>query len=190
MPVATWRRRFAVLLVATSLGLIATACGGDGESKADAAARSSSARAAAATLVQQGLDQLTAGDTVSARASFENVLAVDPDNVYGHFNLGVIAQQAGDIATAMTSYDAALAIDDTFAPALYNKAILTEALDLDAAVELYRRTVAAEPTMAAAHMRLGFALVHLGHKPEGRTYLARGVQLDPTLEDAEPPSYD
>jgi Tfp pilus assembly protein PilF len=167
-----------------------TGCSADDESTKDAQARASSISSATGALVQQGLDQLAAGDAIGAKASFEKVLALDPDNVYGHFNLGVIAQQKGDRTTAMTSYDAALAIDAAFAPALYNKAILTEAIDLKAAVDLYERTVAAEATMAAAYMRMGYALVHLGRKSEGRTYLARGIQLDPTLEDAEPPTYD
>jgi Tfp pilus assembly protein PilF len=178
---------FAALLLTATLG---TACSSDGDSKKDADAQASSGTSAAATLVQQGLDQLAAGDTATAKTTFENVLAVDPDNVYGHYNLGVIAQQAGDDEAAMTSYDAALAVDDAFAPALYNRALLTEASDLDAAVELYKRAVAADPTMAAAFMRLGFALVHLGEQDEGATYLAQGIKLDPSMKDVEAPSYD
>jgi Tfp pilus assembly protein PilF len=178
----------AALLLTAAL---VTACGGDdGGSKEAADARASSTTSATATLVQQGLDQLAAGDAATAKTTFENVLALDPHNIYGHYNLGVIAQQAGDDQTAMSSYDEALAVDDGFAPALYNKAILTETSDLGAAVELYRRTVAADPTMAAAFMRLGFALVHLGKKDEGATYLGKGVELDPSMADVEAPSYE
>ena len=108
-------------------------------------AEASSAAAAGDALVKKGLEQLAAGDTAGAQATFEKVLTIDADNKYAHFNLGVIAQQAGDDETAMTDYDAAIAADDAFAPALYNKAILTEPTDLDAAVVHYRRTVAADP---------------------------------------------
>jgi Tfp pilus assembly protein PilF len=166
----------------------AAACSGD-DSPKDADAKASTA-AAATSLVQQGLQQLKGGDTAGAQASFEKVLTVDPDNKYAHFNLGVIAQQGGDDETAMTDYDAALESDDAFAPALYNKAILTEHSDLQAAVDLYKRTVAADPKMAAAYMRLGFALVHLGRKDEGAGYLGKGVSLDPSMADVEAPSYD
>ena len=176
-------------VLALLLALTASACSGD-DSKKDARAEASSAAAAGDALVKEGLEQLAAGDTAGAQATFEKVLTIDADNKYAHFNLGVIAQQAGDDETAMTDYDAAIAADDAFAPALYNKAILTEPTDLDAAVELYRRTVAADPEMAAAYMRLGFALVHLGKKDEGAKYLGKGVSLDPSMADVEAPSYD
>lgn len=168
----------------------AAACGGDDESTKDAAASASSTAVAGDTLVQQGLQQLAGGDTAGAQATFEKALTVDPDNVYAHYNLGVIAQQANDSKAALAAYDAALAADDAFAPALYNKAILTEPSDLAAAVDLYRRAVAADPKMAEAYMRLGFALIHLGKKDEGATYLGKGVQLDPSMADVEAPSYD
>lgn len=184
-----------LLAVLALLGvLVVTGCSGDdgddGGGGSPSSPTSSAGLSAAATLVQQGLDQLAAGDAATARSTFENVLALDADNVYAHYNLGVIAQQSGDDTQAVASYDEALASDDAFAPALYNKAILTESDDLRAAVELYRRAVAADPTMAAAFMRLGFALVHLGEKDEGATYLAKGVELDPSMADVDAPSYD
>ena len=176
--------------VAASLLLLATlgGCGGDGSEDADAEA--SSQAAAVDALVQEGLDQLGAGDTEGATSTFGKVLDVDGDNKYAHFNLGVIAQQAGDDTTAMTEYDAALQTDDAFAPALFNKGILTEGADLEDAVALYERAVAADPEMAAAYMRLGFALVHLGREDEGEDYLGKGVALDPAMAEVEAPSYD
>jgi Tfp pilus assembly protein PilF len=174
------------LLLVSALG---AGCDRDGDSKDDASAGASSTAAAADALVQQGLDQLAASDTAAAKGTFGNVLALDPGNVYAHYNLGVIAQQAGNDKAAMTAYDAALSSDDAFAPALFNKGILTESTDLEAAVDLYHRAVAADPTMAAAFMRLGFALVHLGEKDEGAKYLGKGVQLDPSMADVEAPSY-
>lgn len=174
----------ALLLALTTV----SACSGD--DSADAKAEASSQAAAADALVQEGLGQLAAGDTAAAQATFDQVLDMDGDNKYAHYNLGVIAQQAGDDDTALERYDSALATDDAFAPALYNKAILTERDDLEAAVELYQRTVASEPDMAAAHMRLGFALVELGRDEEGAEALGAGVALDPSMADVEAPSYD
>lgn len=176
-------------VVALLLTLTTAACSGDDAEK-DADAKASAAAVAGDVLVQKGLQQLRDGDTAGAQATFEKVLTVNPDNKYAHFNLGVIAQQAGDDETAMAAYDAALDADEAFAPALYNKAILTEPSDLEAAVALYKRTVAADPKLAAAYMRLGFALVHLGRKDEGAKYLGKGVSLDPSMADVEAPSYD
>ena len=181
------------MAAATVLALTATlaaGCGGNDNQRTDAEADASTAAAASATLVQKGLDELAAGDTAAAKATFENVVALDPDNVYGNFNLGVIAQQAGDDPSAMAAYDVALATDDAFAPALYNKAILTESSDLEAAVALYRRAVEADPTMAAAFMRLGFALVHLGQEGRGRgRSSARASRSTPRWPTVEAPSY-
>jgi Tfp pilus assembly protein PilF len=181
--------------MATSVVLVLTtslAAGCSSDDKPDASAKSETAVSdpASTALVKKGLAELAAGDAAAAKVTFENVLAIDPHNAYAHYNLGVIAQQAGRDKAAMTSYDEALSDDDAFAPALYNKGILTESTDLDAAVDLYRRAVAADPKMAAAHMRLGFALVHLGKVAEGEKHLGTGVSLDPSMAKVEAPSYD
>ena len=153
------------------------------------ASPTASAADAVATLVQTGLDQLEGGNRQSARRTFESVLTLDPVNVYAHYNLGLIAQRAGQDDRAVTQYDAALESDPGFAPALFNRGILTESADLDAAIELYRRAVAADPEFAAAFMRLGFALVHEGRSDEGESYLAQGIALDPSMTNVAAPTY-
>ena len=180
--------RSRVPVVVLALLLLATGCSSDGSDASSVSAKASAG--AVNTLVQSGLTALTSGDADTAKAAFENVLTLDPDNLYAHYNLGVIAQQRGNDEQAITSFDAALAVDGDYAPALYNRAILTEPTDLDQAIEIYRKAVAADPTMAAAFMRLGFALVHLGQDEEGATYLQEGIQLDPTMENVQAPSYD
>jgi Tfp pilus assembly protein PilF len=179
------RSRAAAAVAVLALVLVSAGCSGD-----DEPAASSESADAVTTLVDSGLASLTAGDASAAKVTFENVLDLDPDNLYAHYNLGLIAQQSGDDRAAITSYDAALEADPDYAPALYNKAILTEATDLDAAVELYRKAVEADPELAAAYMRLGFALVHLGQTDEGSEFLEEGIQLDPTMVDVKAPSYD
>ena len=182
-------RRFFAVVAALALGAALTSCSGSDDADAASSGASASASAGAA-LLRTGLEQLNAGDSQAAEVTFRNVLTVDPANLYAHYNLGLIAQNRNDTQQAIESYDAALAIDDTYAPALYNRAILTEPTDLDAAVALYRKAVAADPAFAAAFMRLGFALVHLGKADEGSTYLGKGIALDPTMVDVEAPSYE
>ncbi|QWF21416.1 tetratricopeptide repeat protein [Nocardioides sp. LMS-CY] len=186
----SWSPRIAAASVTLALLAALAGCGGDDESTSDADARTATADSASATLVQKGLAELAAGDTKAAKVTFENVVDIDPGNVYGHYNLGVIAQEAGDEKAAMKEYDAALATDGDFASALYNKAILTESADLAAAVELYQKTVEVDPTMAAAFMRLGFALVELGRTDAGEEALGKGIALDPSMKDVQAPTYD
>ena len=59
-------------------------------------------------------------------ATFQDVLAVDPSNVYANYDLGVIAQSNGDSPEAISYYNKALAANTTYTPAMYNEAILLE----------------------------------------------------------------
>jgi Tfp pilus assembly protein PilF len=182
--------RLAATALLAALALGATACGGDDHDQKPSEKQGQKASTAAVdTLVQHGLDQLNDGQTAAAQGTFENVLSLEADNVYAHYNLGFIAQQAGHDGEARKQYDAALAVDPTFGSALYNKGILTEGDDLEAAVTLYRQVISSEPDFAPAHMRLGFALLQLGQKAEGEKELADGIRLDPSMKDVEAPSY-
>lgn len=170
--------------------LLVTGCsGGDGDDGAAPTSAASTSASAADTLVATGLEQLAAGDSATAKATFENVLEIDPGNVYAHYNLGLIAQDAGDDARAVKEYDAALETEPDFTSALYNKGIALETTDLDTSVELYRQALDLDPKLAAAHMRLGFALLHLGETDEAEEHLATGVKLDPSMAEVEAPTY-
>ncbi len=178
--------RPAIAAVALLALLIVTGCSGDTSDERPPSAGQS----AADTLVQTGLQLLDTGDEAKARATFENVLELDPNNAYAHYNLGLLAQDAGNDALALKQYDAALKTDPEFTSALYNKGILLESRELEGAVELYRRALAIDPDLAAAHMRLGFALLHLGETDQAEEHLATGVELDPLMAEVEPPSYE
>ncbi|RYB93875.1 tetratricopeptide repeat protein [Nocardioides oleivorans] len=177
---------FALLSV-----LAVTGCSGDSSEDGPSSTASSSASSSAAdTLVESALKQLDAGDIATAQATFENVLQIDPGNVYAHYNLGLLAQGTGDGALAVEQYDAALETDPDFTSALYNKGIVLEATDLEEAVALYERALAIDPDLASAHMRLGFALLHLGKTAEAEAHLSTGIELDPSMAHVQAPSYD
>lgn len=167
--------------------LFVTGCSG-GDSDKDP--KSTASLSAADTLVQTALQQLDQGDEAKARATFENVLELDSDNAYAHYNLGLMAQDAGKDKLAIKHYDAALKADPQFTSALYNKGILLENDDLEASVELYRKAIAVDSDLASARMRLGFALLHLGETEEAEKQLSAGVKLDPSMADVKAPSYD
>jgi len=178
---ARWR-----LVVAVALAAGLSACGGHGGTPS---AESSASLSPADQLVSTGLSQLKSGDTTAAKATFASALALDPKNVYALFDLGLIAQDAADPATAKTYYEAALASQPDYAPALYNEAIVLERTDLGKSVALYQHATRADPTMAAAYIRLGFALAHLGKTDQAAAARAKGLALDPTLASAPTPSY-
>lgn len=95
----------------------------------------------------------------------------------------------GDEATAKR-HDATLKTDPKFTSALHNTSIFLENDDLEEAVELYQRTIAIDPDLAAAHMRLGFALLYLGKIDEAEKHLSTGVKLDPSTAVVKAPSCD
>lgn len=193
---ASLRRLCAAFLpaVVVSAVLLTASCSGsdDPDTKGSESSESTAPDApdAAATLVEQGIQQLTNGKDVAAKTTFENVLALDPENLYAWYNLGLIAQRAGDNEEAVERYDHALVIQPDYTPALYNKAILLETTGLDQSIQLYRQVIGIDDQMAAAYMRLGFALLHLGETEEGEGFLEQGIALDPAMEDVQAPSYE
>lgn len=183
-------RRFPLRVVALALGgaVLLGGCGG-GDNEPTAKPSVSESASAVDQLIADGLAQLEAGDLEKAGRTFEAVLLLEPDNAYAHYNLGFVAQQSGDAATAIGEYSEAISSDPELAPALYNLGLLTEDADLEASVDLYRRVIAVKPDDAATHMRLGFALRHLGHEAEAEESLAKGIELDPAMADVASPTY-
>ena len=167
----------AVLLLALPLGACSQSADEDAE-------------AASAALVEQGIAQLTNGEAEKSTETFERALRLDDRQHLAHYNLGVLDQQAERGKDARTHYEEALEVEPGHGPSLYNLAILTESDDLDEAVRLYRDAIEAQPGNAAAHMRLGFALNHLGRTTEAEAMLAQGMKLDPSMAEVEAPSYD
>ena len=186
--------RPCIVAVAISASLLVAGCSGDDDSPSDSSSTSQSpsgdATDAAGTLLQAGLDQMATGQDKAARTTFENVLSLEPDNLYALYNLGVIAQGAGKTDEALDFYDQALVVQTDYTPALYNKAILLEKTDLEQSIQIYRQVIGIDDTMAAAYMRLGFALVHLGKNEEGAEFLEQGIALDPSMTEIEAPNYE
>lgn len=136
--------------------------------------------------IEQWLDEgLTAhveGDLVDAAGAYREVLLLDPDNKFAHYNLGLIAHTQGRSDEAESRYRQALTTDPVYEPALFNLAILRyEADDYAEAVELYQLVLSASPDNAKAHLNLGYALRDLGRDDEAARELARAISLDPTL---------
>ncbi len=141
-------------------------------------------------LVTLAVSQIASGDLEAAGEALLVAHEADGDNVPVLYNLGLVAQGLGEDEQALDWYDQALVVDPDHVGSLYNSAIVTEQVDLDRAVELYRHVIDLSPDAANAHMRLGFALRHLGEEDEAASFLEEGLRLDPTMAGIEAPSYD
>jgi Flp pilus assembly protein TadD len=174
------------LLTALAWGVL-SACTGGGAGTGPTPAVSSSADVK--TLLNLGIQQAGAGQNDTARATFQQVLALDPQNKYAWFNLGYLAQQANAPTEAVTDYDKALATDPNYTPAMYNKAIVLEATDVPGAIALYRKILTINPKASTTHVRLGILLDRTGDKSGAQAEFSSAVALDPQLLSAVPAAY-
>jgi tetratricopeptide (TPR) repeat protein len=177
----------AVVLMITLVASIA-ACSSSskksGSPPATAGASSGSASrnaAAVQVLLKQGINQAQAKMYDQAVTTFNDVLALDPTNVYALYNLGVINQTQNNTAAALDYYNRAATVDSTYTPALYNKAIILESTDLNAALALYKQIVAINPKASTAWLRMAFVYAKQGQPALANAARAKAVALDPTL---------
>jgi Tfp pilus assembly protein PilF len=171
-------------VVATAVGMLCVlalgACGSS--SKGGSGSTPKDPKAAAATLLQKALKEEIAGNTAQAKIDFTEVVRLDPQNKYGFYNLGLIAQNDSQNSEAENQYRLTLSIDGQYAPALYNLAILrTVAGDTPGAIDLYRRAIASNPNSANAHFNLGLLYRKTGKTAQGNAEVQKAVKLDATL---------
>ncbi len=116
-----------------------------------------------------------------AATTFKDVLLLDPANVYALYNLGVIEQMKNDTTGALSYYNRALDADNTYTPAMYNKAVILEATDLDAALALYKEIVAINPNASTAYLRMAFVYAKQGQGTKADQARAKAIALDANL---------
>jgi tetratricopeptide (TPR) repeat protein len=122
----------------------------------------------------------------AAVADFLTVVKADPKNQIAWYDLGVIAGLHGETSQAVRDYQAAINGDATYVPALYNLATLEAATHPAVAVALYQRVIKLEPSDAAAHLNLGFALQSSGHVTAAKAQFVTAIRLEPALASRVP----
>jgi tetratricopeptide (TPR) repeat protein len=132
-------------------------------------------------LLQHGIQQANSNMISQAVTTFNDVLLLSPNNTYALYNLGLIDQNRNDPTGAVTYYDRALNADGTYTPAMYNKAIILEVTDSQAALALYQRIVALDPKASTAYLRMAFVYAREGQHAQASAARAKAVALDPGL---------
>lgn len=150
-----------------------------------AAGCGTSSRSADSTLNGKRFSTFGPDGPAAAKRTFEQVVKADPNNKFGWYNLGVIAQSAHDLDTAATDYARAVRIDPHFESALYNLGILRyDAADYLTAVTYLRRAVTSNPMDANANWYLGLAL-RIPHTKatdlEATHFLNAALKINPDL---------
>jgi tetratricopeptide (TPR) repeat protein len=169
------------LIVAVAMGV--TGCGSSQHSSTPSTTVTapSSKAAAVQALLEEGISQAQAKMLDQAATTFKNVLLLNPKNVYALYNLGVIDQTQSNAAGALSYYNQALSVDSTYTPAMYNKAIILEATNLDAALALYQKIVAINPKASTAYLHMAYVYAKQGQTAKAKEARAKAIALDATL---------
>lgn len=133
-------------------------------------------------LLQEGLTLHAAGNLSEAKARYEQVLAVDPQNKFALFDLAYIAHTNADYEAAVTGYEAALAIDPAYAPARFNLGLVfADQKRWAKAAEEFQMVLDAEPGNAAATYQLGLVKIGQGDQAGGQALIDEAIALDPSF---------
>ena len=142
-----------------------------------------------AALLSKALSDYFSGSIQTAKTEFQQVTSCDPNNKYGWYNLGVMAQYAGNKKEAAADYQKALALDPKFESVLYNLGVLRYAAgDWNGAASYLRRATAVNDKDASAWWNLGLALANLAKATknnainnESTDALNKALRLNPNL---------
>jgi tetratricopeptide (TPR) repeat protein len=133
------------------------------------------------TYFNQGVQLYQAGQLEAARAKFETVLKVDPQNVTALCWLGCILLQQGQVAEAMESLERATLLDPKYALAHNNLALAYLGKGLpEAALQHYRKALECDPQYADAYFNLANLYSSQKKFPEALRNYQKAIQL---LED-------
>jgi predicted O-linked N-acetylglucosamine transferase (SPINDLY family) len=134
------------------------------------------------SLFHAALAHQRAGQPDEAARHYRRVLALRPDLIDAHLNLGAVLKDQGKLDEAAAQYRRALAVDPDFAEAHYNLGLVLKAQGQAAeAASCYRRALDLRPDDAAAHSNLGVLLTDQGLPDEAETHCRRAVELRPDV---------
>jgi Flp pilus assembly protein TadD len=137
--------------------------------------------------LQLGLVLDSSGQSEEARASYEQVLKLEPDNAIALNNLAYkIAETGGDLDQALTFAQRAkqkmpqdLNVADTLGW-IYIKKNLS-----DSAIEIFRDLVAKNPANPTYRYHLGMAFYQKGDKPQAKRELQAALQRKPPKDEEQ-----
>ncbi len=114
-----------------------------------------------------------------ASAMFRAYTESNPDNVWGHYMLGLSAWRNGDDSLALEAFDAALRLEPAHRKSLFNSArVLLETGRPQDALERVQQALAAEPLSSEGLRLLGRVRYELGQTDQAIGAYQRAIALD------------
>jgi protein O-GlcNAc transferase len=126
-----------------------------------------------------------AGQLATAVAGYRQVLALEPERVEAHHNLGLALRTLGRLDEAAASFERALVLRPSLMAAHVSLAQVLEARgDLAGAAVSLGHALALRPDHAVGHYNLGGLLGRLGRSGEAIATYQRAIALQPGFVDA------
>jgi Flp pilus assembly protein TadD len=120
-----------------------------------------------------------------AAALFREALAIDPERVEAHGNLGYALERLGDVDGAVSAHRAAIAVDPQHAKEHYNLGLMLHKRgDVAGAEDAHRAAIVADPQCARAHSSLGVILGGRGDVAGEEAAHRAAIAVDPQYEKA------
>jgi serine/threonine-protein kinase len=128
----------------------------------------------------QALRAVTPPERDAAVRFLTAAVALRPDSMGAHNNLGNALNAKGQVDEAIACYQKAIALDPKAALAHANLGnALRNKGQVDEAIACYRKAIALDPKAALAHANLGLALRNKGQVDEAIACYQKAIALDP-----------
>jgi tetratricopeptide (TPR) repeat protein len=120
-------------------------------------------------------------------------LRMDPQNpeyrrncASSHCDFGIALESKGQLVEAVVEFQSASSVDAVFWQAYFNLAVAYERVHrLDAAIDAYEKTIAANPACAEAQNDLGALLAKMGRVGEASGHFRAALRIRPDYREAE-----
>jgi tetratricopeptide (TPR) repeat protein len=133
-----------------------------------------------ATIVNKGVELMDSADPKEVMKYFDQVLAIDPENLNGLNNKGYLLNIQGRCDEALVYLDKALLIDANFLHALVNKGnSFCNLKRYDEAMNCYDKALEIDYKNFNALNNKGYALLTIGDFTKAQKYLDKAFKIEP-----------
>jgi protein O-GlcNAc transferase len=118
-------------------------------------------------------------------AAFNKALAISPDYIEAHNNMGLALAEQGKLEEAVEAYNKVLSIKPDYAEAFYNMGnALQEQGKLEEAVDAYNKALPLKPAYTKAHYNMGIVLQEQGKLDEALVSYNKALAIKPDYAEA------